>query len=106
METKETNQKIIEEVITYFNKVTNQDYKPESKATVKVLVARLKEGYGIEDFKIVVDSRNQEWPLGSAMRQYLRPTTLFNEEKFESYLNFAKTKQKSITNPKMDGMVM
>lgn len=98
---------IIEVVITHFNKVTGHDYRATSKATIKLITARTKEGFMIEDFFMVIDSRNKEWPVGSKMREYLRPSTLFNEEKFEGYLQFAKNNKLSpAVNPKMEGMVM
>ncbi len=106
MKPKEDYTPIIQEAITYFNKVSGCDYKAESKATIKVITARIKEGFSIEDFKLVIDSKNKEWIIGSNMRQYLRPTTLFNENKFESYLEYAKQNLKSNASSKMSGMIM
>jgi uncharacterized phage protein (TIGR02220 family) len=62
------------------------NYRATSKATQEHIKARLSEGYTVEDFYTVIDKKCEEW-LGTKMEQYLRPSTLFNREKFESYLN-------------------
>ena len=62
-------------------------YKP-SKANLKYLNARVKDGYTITDFKTVIDAQVKQW-VGTSQQVYLRPATLFNAEKFESYLNGA-----------------
>lgn len=72
------------EVIGYLNEVCGTRYKPEVKATLEHISARLKEGFTVEDFKTVIDKKNAEWH-GTEYEQYLRPQTLFCT-KFESYL--------------------
>lgn len=97
---------IIVDVIEYLNKVTGSNYKTTSKGTLKLIEARLKEDYVLDDFKMVIDNRNKEWSNDESMKEYLRPETLFSG-KFESYLEFAKkNKPKIIANPKMSGMQM
>ena len=51
----------------------------------------MKEGYVIEDFKKVIDSKSKEW-LNTDFEKYLRPATLFGT-KFENYLNEANKKE-------------
>lgn len=60
-------------------------FKP-SKTNLKHLNARIKDGYTIEDFKVVIDGQIEKW-IGTEQQEYLRPSTLFNSEKFEGYLN-------------------
>ena len=99
---------IVPDVIKYLNGVTGSSYKDNSKAAVKFIKARIKEGYSIDDFKKVIDSRNNEWGQDEQMRQYLRPETLFGT-KFESYLQFANMnmiQKKQNSNSRMNGMVM
>ena len=56
-------------------------------------MARLNEGYSLDDFKQVIEKKVNEWK-GTEMEKYLRPETLFGT-KFENYLNqkIAKKKQ-------------
>ena len=47
---------------------------------------RLKDGYTVEDLKIVIDLKCLQWANNINMRAYIRPETLFNQTKFEAYL--------------------
>lgn len=81
-----TINKYIVEIIEYLNSVCGTSYKNNSKKTVTLIKARLKENYTVNDFKKVIDTMNTKWK-GTQFEQYLRPSTLFNEDKFEGYLN-------------------
>lgn len=74
------------EIITYLNKKTGKDFRHSTKATVRLIEARLNDGYTVEDFKKVIDNKVTEWK-GTEQEQYLRPETLFAPSHFESYLN-------------------
>jgi uncharacterized phage protein (TIGR02220 family) len=78
----------IPEIVEYLNRALGSSFKHESNDTKKHVKARLKEGYTFDNFKMVIDSRNNEWGEDAQMRQYLRPATLFGT-KFESYLQYA-----------------
>lgn len=49
--------------------------------------ARYSEGRTQNDFKTVIDKKVDQWRSDETMAKYLRPETLFNRTKFESYLN-------------------
>lgn len=70
--------------IAYLNQKLSKSYKYVDKNT-KLVNARLKEGYTIDDFKTVIDKKVAEWQNGD-MAKYLRPETLFGT-KFDGYLN-------------------
>ena len=72
-------------IIGYLNQKSGKNFKPKSKAAIKHIQARMKEGYSIEDFKKVIDTKVPQW-LGTEYDKYIRPETLFNL-KFEGYLN-------------------
>ena len=76
----------IKEIIDFLNLKTNSNYKHTTEATVKIINARLKEGYTLEDFKTVIDKKTKQWLNDEKMSNFLRPLTLFGT-KFESYLN-------------------
>ena len=87
---KEKDNNIYSLVIDYLNKKANTNYRPTTKNTQSFINARVKEGYTVEDFKKVIDSKSREW-LGTDFEKYLRPATLFGT-KFENYLNEANKK--------------
>ena len=91
-ENENENINVIKDVIEYLNNKLNTKYKHTSKAIQKHISARIKEGYKYEDFVFVIDVKYKYW-YGTAMAKYLRPETLFNAEKFQSYIN-----QKGATN--------
>ena len=86
---------IYSSVTDYLNEKTErtgkEKYSSTSTKTQKLIKARLREKYELEDFKTVIDKKCKEW-LGTDMEKYLRPETLFGN-KFESYL-----KQKTGSN--------
>ncbi|HFI0041767.1 TPA: conserved phage C-terminal domain-containing protein [Streptococcus suis] len=76
---------IVSEVIVYLNQVAGTRFTAGSQATQKHINARLKEGYTLEDFKQVIDTKTSEWQ-GTEFAKFLRPVTLFGT-KFENYIN-------------------
>jgi len=81
---KATQDDVYEDIIGFLNECTGKSYRADTKANRQLIDARLKEGYGIDDFKKVIEVKSRNW-LGKDMEQYLRPATLFSN-KFESYL--------------------
>ncbi|MDG8508354.1 conserved phage C-terminal domain-containing protein [Streptococcus pneumoniae] len=71
--------------IVYLNQVANKRYKFVDKKK-RLLLARFKEGYTLEDFKQVIDIKTAEWKDSPEFSKYLRPETLFGS-KFDGYLN-------------------
>ena len=74
-----------EEIIKYLNDKANKQYKHTTKKTQTLIKSRFNEGFNLEDFKSVIDTKSKEW-MNTDMEKYLRPETLFGT-KFESYLN-------------------
>ena len=68
------------EGLDYLHLVTGRKFRKSPE-----LSARLKD-YSINEVKQVIDYKAKEW-MGGDMQKYLRPQTLFNATKFESYLN-------------------
>ena len=88
---KEKDNNIYSLVIDYLNKKANTNYRASTKNTQSFINARVSEGYTVEDFKKVIDSKSKEW-LNTDFEKYLRPATLFGT-KFENYLNEANKKE-------------
>ena len=95
---KENNNNIYTLVIDYLNIKANTNYRVSTKNTQSLINARVKEGFVVEDFKKVIDSKSKEW-LGTDFEKYLRPATLFGT-KFENYLNEANKKGPTAIGPK------
>lgn len=81
-----------DEVIEYLNQKNGSNFR-STEAHKKHIVARINDGFGIEDFKKVIDLKHKQWK-DSEMEKYLRPQTLFGS-KFDSYLNEKEINQKS-----------
>ena len=76
----------IKEIIEYLNSKSFKKYRATPEKTKRLIRARLNEGFTVEDFKKVIDTKVTEWLNDPKMNTYLRPETLFGT-KFESYLN-------------------
>lgn len=72
-------------IVEYLNEKANKNFRATTKATQRLIDARMNEGFTLDDFKKVIDIKTSQW-LGGDMEQYLRPQTLFGT-KFEGYLN-------------------
>ena len=72
------------EALTYLNEKSGRQFRNATK-----LKARLKQ-FTLEEVKQVIDYKVREWK-GTKMEKYIRPETLFQESKFEGYLNDAKS---------------
>lgn len=79
-------------IVEYLNEKAGTHYKPRTPKTQRLIEARTKEGFTLDDFKKVIDKKVEEWK-GTEMEQYLRPETLFGT-KFEGYLNANIVKSK------------
>ena len=82
----------INNVIDKLNSLNNTKYKTNSENTIKLIKARLDEGYTEEDLLMVVEKMSYIWggepkKGDKDMRPYLRPSTLFRKSNFENYLN-------------------
>ena len=75
----------IGQVVDYLNEKIGTKYKSTTASTKSHITARLREGFTIDDFKKVIDTKVKEWK-DTKYQKYLRPETLFGT-KFESYLN-------------------
>ena len=75
-----------EEVVDHLNHRAGTHYKATTASTRRLVKARLKEGFTVDDIKLVIDKKCADWLNNRDMAQYLRPETLFGP-KFESYLN-------------------
>ena len=77
---------IVTTILNDLNEKGGFRYRPGA-ANIKIIQARLAEGYTLEDFQIVHDKMIERWANDDNMYQYLRPSTLYCASKFEGYLN-------------------
>ena len=89
-ETMTPNLSDFEIIINFLNQQSGRSFRSDNKSTVRLINARLKEGYTVNDFKLVIRDKCSEWKDDPKMKQYLQPTTLFAPTKFENYLVKAK----------------
>lgn len=77
------------EIIGYMNGLLGTKYKPKTKSTVESINARMKEGFTVDDFKMVIDFKVRDWKEDSHWSKFLTPETLFRPSNFEKYYNQA-----------------
>lgn len=97
-------QKATDEIIFYLNKKTGKHYKVKTPKTVRLIRARLKEGFTVEDFKAVIEKKCDDWLGNEKMERYLRPETLFGT-KFEGYLNETPNNEKDYDIPEFEDLI-
>ncbi len=97
-------QKATDEIIFYLNKKTGKHYKVKTPKTVRLIRARLKEGFTVEDFKAVIEKKCDDWLGNEKMERYLRPETLFGT-KFEGYLNETPNSEKDYDIPEFEDLI-
>jgi len=76
------------QVVDFLNRFAHTSFRAEAEATRKLIKARWHEGFRLQDFERVIESKCAQWLRDPKMVGYLRPLTLFGT-KFESYLNEA-----------------
>lgn len=81
---------IVQRIVDHLNEKAGKHYKPTTSETVKLIGARILEGFTEADFFTVIDNKSAQWK-GSDNDEYLRPSTLFSPSKFEGYLNAKPT---------------
>ena len=69
----------------YLNAKSKKGFRTTTDSTIKYINARLNDGFSIDDFKKVIDTKCSQW-MNTDNHIYLRPETLFGN-KFEGYLN-------------------
>lgn len=85
---KELNNKhidVVSEIVNYLNEKAKTSYKKTTESTKRHILARLHDGFTLDNIKSVIDKKVKEWK-DTEFEKYIRPETLFGT-KFESYLN-------------------
>lgn len=80
------------EVIRYLNEKAGKRFKLTLDKSKENLVARLNDGYTVDDCKRVIDNKVAQWKDDPKMDKHLNPTTLFRPSHFDNYLNEQPTK--------------
>jgi len=81
-------------IVGQLNLIAKKSFSAETAETKKHISARLKK-YSKEDCVAVVKYKCKQWLSDLVMSKYIRPNTLFNESKFESYYQEMKSDESS-----------
>lgn len=73
------------EVLAFLNLKTGKQFR-EVEANLSMIEARLKSGVDVQTCKTLIARKVRDWTPKPEMVGYLRPETLFNKTKFETYL--------------------
>ena len=79
----------VHEVILHLNRRLGTNYRTDSIKTLRLVRARFNQGFRLEDFVKVIDTKAREWKNNPDMAKFLRPSTLFSQGHFEEYLQQA-----------------
>jgi len=74
-------------IVDHLNAKVGSRYTTKNKQFRGYVHARLEEGFTVDDFFTVIDTKAAKWRDDPKMRDYLRPSTLFAPTHFEEYLN-------------------
>ena len=88
--TLDAKKNMVAEVVEFLNQQTGAHYRANTPKTRRLIETRIKEGFGLDDFKVVIAKKAKQWLHDPKMSKYLRPETLFGT-KFEGYLNESET---------------
>ena len=89
-------------IIHRLNAKTGKHFKSTSRDTRALIKARWNEGFLIDAFFKVIDSRAYLWKSDAKMAEYLRPRTIFGP-KFEGYLQSAPERKSTAVAGSKDG---
>ena len=73
----------------HLNRRLGTNYRTDSIKTLRLVRARFNQGFRLEDFVKVIDTKAREWKNNPEMAKFLRPSTLFSQGHFEEYLQQA-----------------
>lgn len=74
-------------IVDHLNEKVGSRYTTKNKQLRGYVHARLEEGFTVDDFFTVIDTKAAKWKSDPKMRDFLRPSTLFAPSHFEEYLN-------------------
>lgn len=74
-------------IITHLNAATGKGYRTDANESRKLIGARLREGFTVEDCLKAIDNCARMWLHDAEMSRFLRPRTIFGPQKFEGYVN-------------------
>jgi uncharacterized phage protein (TIGR02220 family) len=85
------------EIYKYLTEKVGTSFKHTSSHN-KFVLARLKEGRTVSEFKKDIDSKCTEWLNDEKMRNFLRPSTLFAPIHFDEYIESSEQAVVSTTS--------
>ena len=79
-------------LVEFLNDLTGKHFRPVP-ATIKPIVARLKEGNSEQQCRTLIARMHTEWEKDPVMNKHLRPSTLFRPSNFENYLGLCNLEE-------------
>ncbi len=76
----------VKDIISFLNNTCFKKFNYDTKETQRLLKPILKQ-YDVELIKKTIAHKNEQWGGDDKMKPFLRPSTLFNFNHFESYYN-------------------
>ena len=82
--TNEIQEQIAKEILQHLNNRAGKRFEA-NESNLKFIFDRLNAGETPEMLKKIIDVKTWEWLENMKMKKFLRPETLFNATKFQSY---------------------
>jgi len=82
------------EVLEYLNKKANRGFDINSSNNLSLVNRLIEKGYEYTDIILVIDIKVGQWKKVEKMKEYLRPTTLFDLYNFNTYIEEVRLIQK------------
>ena len=76
---------LAKELIDFLNAKAGKAFR-HTDANLEPIIARMKEGFTVQDLKTVTVRKCRDWATDEKMAEYLRPATLYNRTKFNQYI--------------------
>jgi len=83
---KDLNSKDVNNIIDFMNTLYKRNFN--ANTYTEIVNKRLSE-HTIEEIKLVIANRYEEWKDDSVMEKHLNPTTIFRKSKFDKYFEEA-----------------
>lgn len=99
---KKKDKEFAEEVIKVFNEITDRKISL-TKDRLSTITARKKEGYGIPQFRAIIEFKNRQWKNDPGMCHCIRPETLFIPKHIQDYLEQARNDYRQQQNKNHSG---
>lgn len=99
----ENDNPAVTEIIGHLNDLNGTNFRTDTKATVRLIEQRIKDGFPVVELKEIIEYKVAEWK-GTIQEKWLQPDTLFAADNCAKYRNQVQAaKDKGLTAKQIKG---